>query len=83
MQQFKTIFIFCLIGFALFITWNSFANMTWDSNGSLDIVSGALLEFFFLQIALQMWNSKQNQNIQNHLKNHLAEIEKMIREIKT
>jgi hypothetical protein len=71
-----------MVGALLFIIWDISFIANWNSEGSLDIISGAIVEFFFLTVVLQYWSAKNQKQNENQLKSHLKEIEKLLREQK-
>lgn len=71
-----------LIGISLFLTWNSFIDMVWSREGSFDILSGAILEFFLFQVLLNFNSNRQTKQLMKHLEQHLDKVEQMLFEAK-
>lgn len=68
-----------ILGIALFIAWTSSSNITYDTVGSLDILSGAIIEFFLFTLLLEIYQNKQAKKWKTELAEHLKEIEKLLR----
>lgn len=71
-----------LIGISLFLTWNSFIDMVWSREGSFDILSGAILEFFLFQVLLNFNSNRQTKQLMKHMEQHLDKVEQMLFEAK-
>lgn len=67
------------IGLVLFDFWNGFVNMKWDSVGSRDVLSGAIIEFFLFTFLFEMYQNRQAKQWKNDMALHLKEIEKLLR----
>jgi hypothetical protein len=72
-----------MVGALLFIIWDISFIDGWSGEGSFDIVSGTIIEFFFLTVVLQYWSAKNQKQNETQLNNHLKEIEKLLREQKS
>jgi hypothetical protein len=78
MEPLKLLVSSLLVGSALFIAWHFLMNLTWDRSASADIVSGAIIEFFLFQIALEIYGNRQLKLYQKKLNNHLRHIESLL-----
>lgn len=71
-----------LLGMALLLTVNAIFDLKFTKDGSYDILTGAIIEFFFLQFLLEFWHTKSQKLTKKHLDDHLDRIEKLIKENK-
>lgn len=73
------------LGLSIFIgvftlwLWNHFSGTTYNTTGSLDILSGAIIEFFLFTLLLEIYQNRQAKAWKNDLAKHLEEIEKLLR----
>lgn len=71
-----------LIGAILFIGWHFFMDLTWKPEGSFDIISGAIIEFFMFTLILNSYNQQQQKQMKKELDAHLDNIERLLTEQK-
>lgn len=71
--------ISAILGIALLVGWSSGNNITYDTVGSLDILSGAIIEFFLFTLLLEIYQNKQARQRATEFEAHLKEIEKLLR----
>lgn len=64
-----------IIGTAIFIGWNYFYIDSWDGNASFDIISGAVVEFFYLTVLLQFFNARSQKAAEEAMMKQLDDIE--------
>lgn len=68
------------VGMFLFWLWTEMFSITYHKIGSLDIISGAIVEFFLFGLLLDLYHKRQVKIYKKELQDHLREIEKLIRE---
>jgi hypothetical protein len=78
-KQLRFYFYSVGIGAGFLLAWNDFADIHWEHSGSIDIVSGAILEFFLFQLALFFFNDRQTKKMKCELDSHLTKIESLIK----
>jgi hypothetical protein len=79
MMKFMPYFWSVFIGAFLLWLWNKYTHINYSTGGSLDIISGAIIEFFMFTVLLQINNNRQLKAYKKELASHLTEIEKLLR----
>jgi hypothetical protein len=79
--------IWHLLGIILFaltciLIVNQVTGLTYEENGSYDIITGAFVETFILTVFFEFFNSRNQKKVQEHLQDHLRHVEKLIKENK-
>lgn len=59
---------------------NRFLGMTYDTEGSFDILTGAFVEVLILSAYFEFINARGQKNMESHLQNHLRHIEQLIKQ---
>ena len=74
--------VLAVIGFALgsIFILNMIFDMEYSNQGSLDVVTGALVETFILTVFFEYLNARQQRRTEAHLQDHLRKVERIIKE---
>jgi L-lactate permease len=70
-----------IIGAVLFLAWSFLFIDSWNGNASLDIVNGAILEFFYFTVILQFINAKNQKKAEQDMEKQLDEIERLLEKV--
>jgi hypothetical protein len=76
--------VLAVIAFALtsIFILNMIFNIEYTNEGSLDVITGALVETFILTVFFEYLNARQQRRTEDHLQNHLRAVEKLIKDNK-
>ena len=53
--------------------------MTYSNEGSFDVITGAFVETFILAVFFEYFNAQHQKKIEQHLQDHLRQVEEMIK----
>lgn len=74
--------IVMILGAILFVGWHFFIGLKWNNVASLDIVSGAILEFYLFTYIISEFEKRTEIKRQKEMDAHLKNIEKLLKKVK-
>jgi fructose-specific phosphotransferase system IIC component len=75
MSKWRNLIITNIIAIIAIIFLNSFFNINYSNDGSLDIIIGAFIEVLILGAYFEFINQRGQKNLENRLQEHLKQLE--------